>query len=197
MQMTETIQSGNFTFINTPIGGVVIIESKSYGDSRGYFIETYKRDDFINAGIASEFVQDNQSLSMKGVLRGLHFQINHPQAKLVRVAHGAIFDVAVDLRLGSPTYPKWTATILSDENHRQLFIPKNFAHGFLTLSESALVCYKCDDIYHPNDEGGIIWNDPDIGIKWEGINDNGSKIILSEKDAKHKFLKDIKFTSRG
>ena len=182
-----TVTSGNFTFSDTSIEGVKIIDVKAYGDERGYFMETYKRTDFAVGGIDCEFVQDNQSSSTKGVLRGLHFQINHPQAKLVRVTKGEVFDGAVDLRKGSPTYGTWEGAILSDENRRQFFIPRGFAHGFLVLSETAEFCYKCDDVYHPNDEGGIRWDDPAIGIDWPALQGddvfNPSKIILSEKDS--------------
>ena len=188
----ETIQSGNFTFTKTAIEGVVIVDVKSYGDARGYFMETYKRSDFVAGGIDTDFVQDNQSASVKGVLRGLHYQINHPQSKLVRVVEGAVFDVAVDLRNGSDTYGKWVGVELSAENRRQLFIPRGFAHGFLVLSEKAVFCYKCDDVYHPNDEGGLMWNDPAIGIEWpamqgDSVFDEG-KVVLSEKDKKHPSL---------
>ena len=185
----ETIQSGNFTFTKTAIDGVVIVDVKSYGDARGYFMETYKRSDFVAGGIDVDFVQDNQSASVKGVLRGLHYQINHPQSKLVRVVEVAVFDVPVDLRKGSATYGKWVGVELSAENCRQLFIPRGFAHGFLVLSEQAVFCYKCDDVYHPNDEGGLMWNDPAIGIKWPAV--QGEKefseehILLSEKDQRH------------
>ncbi|MCR5122402.1 MAG: dTDP-4-dehydrorhamnose 3,5-epimerase [Ruminococcus sp.] len=169
---------GNFTFNETEIKGVYIIDVKTYGDNRGYFMETYKASDFREAGIDCDFVQDNQSSSRKGVLRGLHFQRNYPQAKLVRVMKGEVFDVAVDLRKGSETYGKWVGAVLSEENKRQFFIPKGFAHGFLVLSDYAEFAYKCDEVYHPEDEGGIIWNDPDIGIEWENV----GELILSEKD---------------
>lgn len=188
---------GNFTFTSTSIDGVVIVDVKSYGDERGYFMETYKQPDFVAGGIDVDFVQDNQSASTKGVLRGLHFQINHPQSKLVRVVEGEVFDVAVDLREGSPTYGKWEGVVLSAENKRQFFIPRGFAHGFLVLSDTAVFCYKVDDIYHPNDEGGIMWNDPAIGIEWPALQGDeqfdASKIILSEKDKVHPPLADIKF----
>ena len=192
MTAKNQITSGNFTFTETSIEGVIIVDVKSYGDERGYFMETYKKPDFVSGGIDVDFVQDNQSSSGKGVLRGLHFQIKHPQSKLVRVVSGEVFDVAVDLREGSPTYGKWEGTILSAQNKRQLFIPRGFAHGFLVLSNHAEFCYKCDDVYHPNDEGGIIWNDPTIGIKWPALNGDEvfdeAKIILSEKDKTHPFL---------
>ncbi|WP_165062553.1 dTDP-4-dehydrorhamnose 3,5-epimerase [Adlercreutzia sp. ZJ154] len=185
----ECIQSGNFTFTKTGIDGVIIVDVKAYGDDRGYFMETYKKPDFVAGGIDVDFVQDNQSSSTCGVLRGLHFQINHPQSKLVRVTQGEVFDVAVDLREGSPTYGKWEGVVLSAENRRQFFIPRGFAHGFLVLSDTAEFCYKCDDVYHPNDEGGLMWNDPAIGIEWPPLSGNStfdeSKIILSEKDKVH------------
>lgn len=180
---------GNFTFNETKIKGVYIIDVKTYGDERGYFMETYKESDFAAAGLDYKFVQDNQSSSKKGVLRGLHFQKTHPQAKLVRVLSGEVFDVAVDLRKNSETYGKWTGVLLSAENHRQFMIPRGFAHGFLVVSDYAEFAYKCDDFYHPDDEGGIMWNDPDIGIDWGDV----SGVILSEKDKKHPLLKDCKF----
>ena len=187
--MRESITSGNFTFTPTSIEGLVIVDVKSYGDERGYFVETYKRPDFEAGGITCDFVQDNQSSSGRGVLRGLHFQVEHPQAKLVRVIRGEVFDVAVDLREGSPTYGKWEGALLSAENHRQFFIPRGFAHGFLVLSDGAEFCYKCDDVYHPGDEGGIMWDDPAIGIEWPPLQGDEafdpSKVILSDKDKKH------------
>ena len=193
MVAENTIQSGNFTFAKTSIEGVIVVDVKSYGDDRGYFMETYKKPDFVAGGIDVDFVQDNQSSSVKGVLRGLHFQINHPQSKLVRVVSGEVFDVAVDLREGSPTYGKWEGAILSAENKRQFFIPRGFAHGFLVLSDTAEFCYKCDDIYHPNDEGGLMWNDPAIGIVWPALQGDSafdeSKIILSDKDKIHPAFK--------
>jgi dTDP-4-dehydrorhamnose 3,5-epimerase len=186
MQINHQIVSGNFIFTETSIEGVKIVDVKSYGDARGYFMETYKQPDFIAGGIDVEFVQDNQSSSTKGVLRGLHFQINHPQSKLVRVVSGKVFDVAVDMRAGSPTYGKWEGVVLSAENKRQFFIPRGFAHGYLVLSEAAEFCYKCDDIYHPNDEGGLMWNDPTIGIEWPALDGDEefdeSNLVLSEKD---------------
>lgn len=185
----KSITSGNFTFTKTSIEGVIVVDVKSYDDERGYFMETYKKSDFVKGGIDVDFVQDNQSSSVKGVLRGLHFQINHPQSKLVRAVSGEVFDVAVDLREGSPTYGKWEGVILSAKNKRQFFIPRGFAHGFLVLSDSAEFCYKCDDIYHPNDEGGLIWNDPCVGIKWPALQGDNvfdrAKVILSDKDMRH------------
>lgn len=191
--MTESVVSGNFIFTQTSIKGVIVVDVKSYGDARGYFMETYKQPDFVAGGIDVDFVQDNQSASSKGVLRGLHFQINHPQSKLVRVVSGKVFDVAVDMRKGSPTYGQWEGVVLSDENRRQFFIPRGFAHGFLVLSDYAEFCYKCDDVYHPNDEGGLMWNDPSIGIEWPAMDGDDlfdeSKLILSEKDMRHPKLK--------
>ena len=174
----------NFTFNPTEIPDVYIIDVKTYGDRRGYFMETYKESDFRQAGLNYTFVQDNQSASRRGVLRGLHFQKQHPQAKLVRVLRGEVFDVAVDLRAGSATYGKWVGALLSGENHRQLMIPRGFAHGFVVVSESAEFAYKCDDFYHPEDEGGIMWNDPAIGIEWPDV----GEILLSEKDRRHPSL---------
>mgnify|MGYP000703946898 FL=1 len=164
------------------IEGLKIITPSVFGDSRGYFMETYQYNDFKEAGIGQVFVQDNQSSSRRGVLRGLHFQIDYPQDKLVRVIRGEVFDVAVDLRKGSPTFGKWHGEILTEENKKQFFIPKNFAHGFLVLSETAEFCYKCSDFYHANDEGGIYYADPEIGIEWpipEGL-----ELIMSDKDTK-------------
>lgn len=173
----------NFNFIKTEIDGVIIVETKVFGDNRGYFMETYEERKFYEGGITVKFVQDNQSKSTKGVLRGLHFQKTHPQAKLVRVIKGEVFDVAVDLRKDSPTYGKYVGAILSEENKKQFFIPRGFAHGFLVLSDEAEFCYKCDDFYHPEDEGGLMWNDSTVGIDWplDGI-DN---LNLSEKDTKN------------
>ncbi|MDD4699057.1 MAG: dTDP-4-dehydrorhamnose 3,5-epimerase [Oscillospiraceae bacterium] len=180
---------GNFSFIKTDIDGVVIIEPKLFGDSRGYFMETYNETAFKEGGIEAIFIQDNQSKSSKGVLRGLHFQKTHSQAKLVRVISGEVFDVAVDLRTGSKTYGMWTSVVLSAKNKKQFFIPKHFAHGFLVLSDEAEFCYKCDDFYHPEDEGGLMWNDSAIGIDWPIA--EGMKILLSDKDQKHPLLKDL------
>ncbi len=179
---------GNFTFNETKIKDVYIIDVKTYGDNRGYFMETYKESDFKAAGLDYNFVQDNQSSSRKGVLRGLHFQKTHPQAKLVRVLKGEVFDVAVDLRKDSPTYGQWVGVVLSEENKRQFMIPRGFAHGFVVMSDYAEFAYKCDDLYHPEDEGGIMWNDPAIGIEWPEV----GEIILSEKDKLHPSLADSK-----
>lgn len=181
--MTDTITSGNFTFIPTSIEGVTIVDVKSYGDERGYFMETYKQPDFVVGGIDCDFVQDNQSRSTHGVLRGLHFQIEHPQSKLVRVVEGEVFDVAVDLRPGSPTFGKWEGVVLSAENRRQFFVPRGFAHGFYVMSETATFCYKCDDVYYPNDEGGLMWDDPSIAVAWPIPASEAP--VLSEKDSLH------------
>lgn len=174
------IKMGKFNFIKTDIDGVIIVEPTVFGDDRGYFMETYQYNDFCAGGIDVKFVQDNQSQSKKGVLRGLHFQKQFPQSKLVRVIKGEVYDVAVDLRKDSPTFGKYVGVLLSEQNKRQFFIPKNFAHGFLVLSETAEFVYKVDDFYHPNDEGGLMWNDPDIGIEWPSVGD--CELILSEKD---------------
>lgn len=178
----------NFTFNKTKIEGVFIIDVKTYGDYRGYFMETYKQSDFSAAGLKYTFVQDNQSSSRKGVLRGLHFQKTYPQAKLVRVLKGEVFDVAVDLRKGSKTYGQWVGVLLSEENKRQFMIPRGCAHGFIVVTDYAELAYKCDELYHSEDEGGIIWNDPDIGIEWPEV----GEIILSEKDKKHPLLAESK-----
>ena len=165
------------------IQGLMVIEPTVFGDDRGYFMETYNYNDFAEAGIDCQFVQDNQSASKKGVLRGLHFQIHYPQDKLVRVIVGEVFDVAVDLREGSKTFGKWYGVKLSAENKKQFFVPKGFAHGFIVLSDYAEFCYKVTDFYHPNDEGGLMWNDPDIAVEWpmpEGM--TAEDLILSEKD---------------
>lgn len=180
---------GKFKFTEAGIKGLYIIEPTVFGDNRGYFMETYNYNEFKEAGLDMVFVQDNQSKSKKGVLRGLHFQKKHPQGKLVRVISGEVFDVAVDIREGSPTFGKWYGVVLSAENKKQFYIPEGFAHGFLVLSDEAEFVYKCTDFYHPEDEGGIIWNDPQIGIEWplEGIGEP----ILSEKDRKYGMLQHI------
>ena len=171
------------------IKGLCVITPKVFGDKRGWFMETYNQRDFIEAEINTKFVQDNQSCSQKGVLRGLHFQKNFPQTKLVRVIKGAVFDVAVDLRENSATYGKWHGEILTEDSKKQFLIPRGFAHGFLVLSDTAEFCYKCDDFYHPNDEGGIMYNDPDINIKWPQID---VQLILSDKDTKWPTLKELR-----
>ena len=162
------------------IEGLRVITPTVHGDARGYFMETYQLRDFAQAGIGVTFVQDNQSSSSRGVLRGLHFQINYPQDKLVRVVRGEVFDVAVDIRKGSPTFGKWFGIVLSAENKKQFFIPKNFAHGFLVLSDTAEFCYKVTDFWHPNDEAGIRFDDPKIGIEWPVAED--MELLLSDKD---------------
>ena len=189
---------GQITVTKCPIEGLYIIEPKVHGDSRGYFMETYNQNDMRDAGLDMVFVQDNQSMSVKGVLRGLHYQINHPQGKLVRVIKGRVFDVVVDLRPSSKTYGQWYGVELTEENKKQFYISEGFAHGFLVLSDTAEFCYKVTDFYHPNDEGGLAWNDPSIGIQWpelvgsyqgsasaEGYTlSDGTPLSLSEKDQK-------------
>ena len=165
------------------IEGLKVITPTVFGDDRGYFMETYNENDMKDAGMDYVFVQDNQSASKKGVLRGLHFQKEFPQDKLVRVVNGEVFDVAVDLRPGSKTFGKWYGVRLSAENKKQFMIPKNFAHGFIVLSDYAEFCYKCTDFYHPNDEGGLLWSDPEIGVEWpmpEGMTE--ADLTLSDKD---------------
>ena len=185
------------------IKGLCTIQPAVHGDSRGYFMETWSQRDMEEAGLNINFVQDNQSCSTKGVLRGLHFQKQYPQTKLVRVIKGEVYDVAVDLRAGSPTYGKYHGELLTEENKKQYLIPRGFAHGFLVMSDIAEFCYKCDDFYHPNDEGGMAWNDPEIGIAWpklegeyqgsasaEGYTVDGVPLNLSEKDQKWLGIKD-------
>lgn len=179
-----------------PIEGLYIIEPSVHGDNRGYFMETYNQRDMQENGLNMTFVQDNQSMSVKGVLRGLHYQKQYPQGKLVRVIKGRVFDVAVDLRSGSKTYGKWFGVELTEENKKQFYISEGFAHGFLVLSETAEFCYKVTDFYHPGDEGGLAWNDPEIGIEWPEISgsyngtasasgytmSDGTELNLSDKD---------------
>ena len=185
------------------IEGLCVIEPAVHGDARGYFMETYSQRDMAEVGLDIPFVQDNQSMSTKGVLRGLHFQKRYPQTKLVRAIKGSVFDVAVDLRADSETYGKWYGVELTEENKKQFLIPKGFAHGFLVLTDTAEFCYKCDDFYHANDEGGLAWNDPEIGIEWlrvegaykgtasaEGYSVDGVSLNLSDKDQKWLGLKD-------
>ena len=167
-----------------------MIEPSVHGDQRGYFMETYNQKDMEEAGLTMKFVQDNQSGSGKAVLRGLHFQKHFPQDKLVRVIRGEVYDVAVDLREGSKTFGQWYGVLLSEENKKQFFIPKNFAHGFLVLSDYAEFAYKCTDFYHPNDEGGLAWNDPDIGVEWPIP--EGMELTISEKDHKWGGIKELK-----
>ena len=181
---------GQITVETCEIEGLKIITPTVHGDARGYFIETYNYNDFKAAGMDAVFVQDNQSASKKGVLRGLHFQINYPQDKLVRVIKGEVFDVAVDLRKGSPTFGQWKGVVLSEENKKQFFVPRGFAHGFLVLSDEAEFVYKCDNLYHPEDEGGLIYNDPDVNIEWPQDFD----LILSEKDKNFPTFKELDFS---
>lgn len=176
-------------FIKTQIEGVYIIEPKVWSDKRGYFMETYNKNEFLQAGLNINFVQDNESKSTKGVLRGLHFQKKHSQGKLVRVIKGEIFDVVVDLRIGSKTYCKWESFILNEEKKKQLYIPKGFAHGFLVLSDEVIFNYKCTDFYAPEYDGGIKWDDLDLNINWP--THSVEKIILSEKDKNHPSLKEL------
>lgn len=193
---------GQIQVSKCPIEGLYVIEPKVHGDSRGYFMETYNRQDFLEHGLTMEFVQDNQSMSRKGVLRGLHAQRKHPQGKLVRVISGRVFDVAVDLRKGSRTFGKWYGIELSQENKKQFYIPEGFAHGFLVLSDTAEFCYKVTDFYHPEDEIGIAWNDPSIGVQWPEVVgeyqqsanaagytfQDGTKLVMSEKDQHSRLL---------
>ena len=181
---------GKFKFIETGIEGMFVVEPTVFEDNRGYFMETYQENEFKEAGYDLTFVQDNQSKSTKGVLRGLQLQLNYPQGKLVRVIKGKVFDVGVDLRGDSPTYGKWYGEILSEDNKKQLYVPPKFAHGFLVLSDEAEFLYKCTEFYHGEDESGIMWNDEDIAIDWplDGIDE----IILSDKDKEWKTLKESK-----
>ena len=179
---------GKITVTPCDIEGLYVIEPTVFKDERGYFVETYNQNDMKEAGLDMVFVQDNQSMSTRGVLRGLHFQKQFPQGKLVRVVRGKVFDVAVDLRSDSKTYGKWFGVELSAENMKQFYIPEGFAHGFLVLSDEAEFCYKCTDFYHPGDEGGLAWNDPEIGV--ECPLEEGVDLIISEKDQKWKGLKD-------
>lgn len=195
---------GQIKVSKCPIEGLYIIEPAVHGDHRGYFMETYNQNDMREAGLNMNFVQDNQSMSVKGVLRGLHFQKLYPQGKLVRVIKGNVFDVAVDLRKGSKTYGQWYGVELTEENKKQFYISEGFAHGFLVLSDVAEFCYKVTDFYHPGDEGGLAWNDPEIGIKWPQLTgeykgtasakgyhlEDGTKLNLSDKDEKWMGLKE-------
>ena len=179
---------GKLTVETCEIEGLKVLTPQVFGDARGYFFESYNKKDFIEAGITCEFVQDNQSASKKGVLRGLHFQKNFPQDKLVRCINGDVFDVAVDLRRDSKTFGKWCGVVLSAENKKQFFVPKGFAHGFLVLSDYAEFAYKCSDFYHPEDEGGILWNDPDIGVEWPI--EEGVELTFSDRDTKWRGIKE-------
>lgn len=175
------------TVIPTGIEGLYIIEPAIHGDERGYFAETYNSREFRSLGLDMEFVQDNESMSRKGVLRGLHYQKAHPQGKLVRALQGAVYDVVVDLRQGSATYGQWAGVELSARNHRMFYIPEGFAHGYLTLTETAVFAYKVTDFYHPDDEGGLRWNDPAIGVEWPGVTGNrmadGTELIINARDS--------------
>jgi dTDP-4-dehydrorhamnose 3,5-epimerase len=175
--------------IQTNLPGVVVLEPKLFGDKRGFFLETYREDIMQKSGIDAKFVQDNHSRSSIGVLRALHYQMKQTQGKLVRVVTGSVFDVAVDVRLGSPSFGQWCGTELNEENMRMMYVPPGFAHGFVVLSETADFIYKCTDYYHPESEQGIAWNDPNIGIDW-GISSIDSDIVLSEKDLNNVLLKD-------
>ena len=183
-----------FKKIETSIKDVYIIEPTVFGDDRGYFMETYSKKEFEEIGLYYNFVQDNQSKSKKGVLRGLHFQKENPQAKLVRVLKGEVFDVVVDLRPNSKMYGKWEGVILSEENKKMFIIPKGFAHGFLVLSDEAEFTYKCDDIYNKEDEGGLAWNDQDVAINWPLGDMKTQDLVTSPKDAKWPTLKELKGT---
>ena len=185
---------GKFKRIDTSIEGVCVIEPTVFGDDRGYFMETYKKTDFEELGINCEFVQDNQSKSRKGVLRGLHFQKENTQLKIVRCIRGSVFDVAVDLRPGSKTYGKWEGVILTEENKKMFLIPKGCAHGFLVLSDEAEFVYKCDDVYNYEAEGGLKWDDPDVGIEWPMGDLKPEDLLTSEKDSKWPSLKELKET---
>ena len=185
---------GKFKKIDTSIDGVYVIEPTVFGDNRGYFMETYSKAEFEEIGIKYDFVQDNQSKSKKGVLRGLHFQKENTQAKLVRVIKGEVFDVAVDLRPNSNTYGKWEGAILSEENKKMFIIPKGFAHGFLVLSDEAEFTYKCDDIYNHEAEGGLAWNDPDVAIDWPLRDMKIEDLLTSEKDTNWPSLKELQKT---
>lgn len=183
---------GKFNFIKTKIKDLYVIEPTVYGDNRGYFMETHNQKEFEEAGLDMVFVQDNQSCSKKGVLRGLHFQKTNPQGKLVRVIEGEVFDVAVDLRKSSDTFGQWYGVLLTEENRKQFYVPEGFAHGFVVLSETATFVYKCTQLYDPSDEGGLMWNDPEIGIDWPLPKE--MEVLLSEKDQKNPSLKDLGFT---
>ena len=187
---------GQIKVTNAPIKGLYIIEPAVHGDERGYFMETYNQRDMAEAGLNMVFVQDNQSMSTRGVLRGLHYQKEYPQGKLVRAIKGTVFDVAVDLRADSETYGQWFGVELSEENKKQFYISEGFAHGFLVLSEIAEFCYKVTDFWHPGDEGGLRWNDPDIGIKWPGVDmdterfSDGKELNINDRDRSFPGLKE-------
>lgn len=180
-----------FNFIKTDFEGVLIIEPNLHPDHRGYFVKTFDEEEFKEKGLDIDFVQEDQSCSKKGVLRGMHFQKKHPQGKLVRVLHGKVFDVGVDLRKNSKTFGKWIGVILSHENQRQLFLPRGFAHGWIALEDNSVFLYKVDNIYYPDDQGGLIYDDEDIGIEWPL--DDIENLIMAEKDKKWKSFKDLDF----
>lgn len=174
----KLLVAGNFTFYSTAVDGVVLVETRSFDDERGSFSETYRRAAFAQAGISAEFVQDNQSFSLNGVVRGMHFQRSHPQAKLVRAGIGSAFDVAVDMRRESPTFGRWTAALLTEDNNLQLYVPRGCAHGFMALSTRTLLLYRCDDYFAPGDEAGIRWDDPKLGIAWP----QADRAIVNDRD---------------
>lgn len=180
---------GKFEFVKTGIDDLYVIETTQFGDARGYFMETYNQDEFYKAGLKMQFVQANESRSCRGVLRGMHFQKNYPQGKLVRCTKGEVYDVAVDLRKGSKTFGKWHGVYLSEENKREFYVPEGFAHGFYVTSEFAEFVYHVTNPYHPEDEGALLWNDPDVGIKWPLL--DGVEVLLSDKDRKNPTLKEI------
>lgn len=199
--VVREVNMGQIKVTECPIKGLYIIKPKVHRDERGYFMETYNKKDFEEAGLDMNFVQDNHSYSTKGVLRGMHFQKRHPQGKLVRVIRGAVFDVAVDIRTGSETFGQWYGIELSEENKKQFYIPEGFAHGFLALSHVAEMCYKCTDYYYPDDESGIAWNDPGVGIEWPGVNGEHSgsasaagymihskNLLINKKDSSYEKL---------
>lgn len=194
---------GMLKVMQCPIEGLYILEPKVFGDERGYFCETYNEKDLADQGLSMRFVQDNESMSVKGVLRGLHFQKEHPQGKLVRVLQGSVYDVAVDIRKGSPTYGQYVGVELSAENHRQFYMTPGFAHGYLSLTDKSVFAYKVTDFYHPEDEGGIAWNDPEIAIEWPGVvcdgssecgwrMDDGTPLIINQRDRSWPTLSEYK-----
>ena len=181
---------GKIKVTSCDIEGLYVIEPTVFGDERGYFMETYNKQEFAEHGLNMEFVQDNESRSKKGVLRGLHFQKQFPQGKLVRALSGTVFDVAVDIRKGSSTYGKWFGVVLSDENKKQFYVPEGFAHGYYVMSDTAVFSYKCTEFYHPEDEGGILWNDPEIGVEWPI--EEGVEVLLSEKDRNREGIRSLR-----
>ena len=180
MTTTATVNASNLQITETSLPGVLLIQPRVFGDPRGFFMETYRQNVLAEAGIRETFVQDNHSRSARGVLRGLHYQLRHPQAKLCRVAQGEVLDIAVDIRVGSPNFGKWVGALLSGENNTQIYIPKGFAHGFVVRSETADFLYKCSDYYDASDDRGVLWNDPDLAINWDM-----QSPIISEKDQRY------------